>query len=79
MPAEVADEVQHFFKMNVDWLTQVFREGQEVGTIQNVTAAKSLAMTFLCALEGAMVVGRGLAHDAGPNKVANTFIVALAV
>lgn len=79
LPTEVADEVQRFFKMNVDWLTQIFRDGQKAGAIQNVTAAKSLAMIFLCTLEGAMVVGRGLAHDAGPGKAANTFIAALTV
>ena len=44
LPVAVAYEVQRFFKMNVDWLVQIFRDGQEKGAIQNLITAKSLAM-----------------------------------
>lgn len=79
LPLLVAEEVKRFFKKNIDWLVGAIREGQGNGTIENIGTPKSLAAMFLCSLEAAMVVGHGLAQDAGPHKIAATLIAAIVI
>lgn len=71
-------EVERFFEVNLDWLAQVLRQGQAAGHLHKRAQAPELAQAYLCALEGAMVVGRGLGQRAGgPAPVAKTMIAAL--
>jgi TetR/AcrR family transcriptional regulator, transcriptional repressor for nem operon len=74
LPVEVSTEVRRFFEANLDWLTQVMTAGQLAGLIRPQPAAGSLAEALLCALEGAMVVGRGLASTRGPAAVSAAMI-----
>ncbi|MEC5218440.1 TetR/AcrR family transcriptional repressor of nem operon [Actimicrobium sp. GrIS 1.19] len=74
LPDVVTDEVAQFFKVNLDWLTGVVAEGQRAALIRAGAGAAELAEAFLCALEGAMVVGRGMRSARGPARVGKTFL-----
>jgi len=74
LPAEVLAEVQRFFQANLEWLAMVFDEGQRAGLIRAGVPAAALAEAYLAALEGAMVVGRGLRSVRGMGSVAATFL-----
>ena len=74
LPGDVLSEVNSFFQVNIDWLTSTFSEGQRNGSIAKRARPAALAEAFLCALEGAMVVGRGMRFPRGPGAVAKTFL-----
>jgi TetR/AcrR family transcriptional repressor of nem operon len=74
LPDDVAKEVDHFFSANMDWLTQAFVAGAAEGGLRLSATPEAHARLFLCALEGAMVVGRGSATIAGPASVAESLI-----
>lgn len=74
LSTEVAHEVLEFFQMNLNWLTKIFKEGAIKGTLRFASTPKSQAYAFLSALEGAMIVGRGLGNDSSPAVVGRTFI-----
>jgi TetR/AcrR family transcriptional repressor of nem operon len=78
LPSEVRAEVNRFFRLQAEWLTRVVREGQLAQAIRNDEPADALGMSYLCALEGAMVVGRGLASETTLAKVAKSLIALLA-
>jgi TetR/AcrR family transcriptional repressor of nem operon len=77
LPPEVSAQVQRFFEANLAWLTQVMAEGQAAGSIRPQPEAGALAEALLCALEGAMVVGRGLASPRSPQAVGVAMIFTL--
>lgn len=77
LPPEVSAEVQRFFEANLAWLTQIIAEGQAAGLIRAQPEAGALAETLLCALEGAMMVGRGLVSPRGPEAVGAVMISTL--
>jgi TetR/AcrR family transcriptional repressor of nem operon len=74
LPEQVANEVQVFFVRNLAWLAHVITLGQRSKQPIQHDQASARAMTFLCALEGAMIVGRGLRSDTGPGSVAASLI-----
>jgi TetR/AcrR family transcriptional repressor of nem operon len=69
LPPDVRAEVRQFFAVNLDWLTRVFAAGQAAGTLRATAAAAAQAAAYLCALEGAMLVGRGAPESPGPAAV----------
>jgi TetR/AcrR family transcriptional repressor of nem operon len=79
VPAEVAHEVQQFFKANLRWLTDVIESGQQQGRLRPEVNASTHAQLLLCALEGAMVVGRaaGGAVHPGPAALGRALIISL--
>jgi TetR/AcrR family transcriptional regulator, transcriptional repressor for nem operon len=79
LPDEVAQEVSSFFRINFDWLTRVFSEGQRALLIRPGRSAQALAEMYLCALEGAMVVGRGMSSSRGPTQISRTLLSQLIV
>ena len=78
LPDEVAGEVAQFFAANLKWLTAVVAAGQAASLIRSRPASAAIAEAFLCALEGAMVVGRGMPSARGPAATAAVFLAALA-
>jgi TetR/AcrR family transcriptional repressor of nem operon len=74
LPDAVASEVRQFFTVNLVWLKLIMADGQRAAQITSRITAKDLAEAFLCALEGAMVVGRGMRAPRGPADVARTFL-----
>lgn len=60
LPALVADAVQAFFSLNLEWLTQLLELGRKKGQLGFTEDAAAQAFFVLSALEGAMVVGRGV-------------------
>lgn len=77
LPQPVADEVQVFFKRNVIWLTHVISTGHSGSSATpalTLSEAQARAYLFLSALEGAMVVGRGLCSNTGPHTVTQGLI-----
>lgn len=74
LPESLAGEVNRFFQANLEWLVAAFRDGQRAGLIRPSPDANALAEAFLCALEGAMVVGRGLRSQRSPADVAEAFL-----
>ncbi len=77
LPDTLAGEVRHFFEANIDWLTSTFLAGQRAGLIRPAPDARALAEAYLCTLEGAMVVGRGLRSPRSPADVAEAFLSTL--
>lgn len=77
LPDTLNTEVRRFFEANLDWLAATFQEGQAAGLIRNTPAARALAEAYLCTLEGAMVVGRGLGSERSPAAVAASFLSTL--
>lgn len=74
LPALVMAEVQRFFDLNMDWLTRTIAQGQRDEQLLRNVKAESLSEAYLCALEGAMVVGRGTRASHGPAAVGRTFV-----
>jgi TetR/AcrR family transcriptional repressor of nem operon len=74
LPPEVRQEVNYFFAANVEWLTHVFALGATQGGLRLSTTPQAHAQLFLCALEGAMVVGRGGTPTMGPAMVGESLI-----
>ncbi len=79
LPDEVTHEVSSFFRINLGWLTRVFSEGQRAKLIRSGRSSQSLAEMYLCALEGAMVVGRGVSSSRGPKQISQTLLSQLIV
>jgi len=77
LPDEVTSEVTRFFKANLDWLTAVVAEGQQASLIRPKPSSAAIAETFLCALEGAMVVGRGMRSSRGPAAAGAVLLATL--
>ncbi len=78
LPADVADVVAGFFRLNTAWLTAAFRDAQRSGQVRATPRASLLAELMLSALEGAMVVGRGARSGGGPAAVGKTLLGSLA-
>lgn len=60
LPDLVRAEVETFFNVNLSWLTQVVLDGKAAGEFSYHDKPETVALLLLAALEGAMVVGRGL-------------------
>jgi TetR/AcrR family transcriptional regulator, transcriptional repressor for nem operon len=74
LPSSVSEEVQRFFTANLDWLALVFGAGQADGQLRRGAKPRAMAEMYLCALEGAMLVGRGAAKTMGPGEVGKAFV-----
>jgi len=74
LPPSVRDEVARFFDINLRWLREAFDLGRREGSLALKAEAEALARTYLSALEGAMVVGRGLADDQRPTAVGRAML-----
>lgn len=77
VPATVVTEAEEFFRVNLRWLAEVFKVAQERGQIDQSQPADCLAESYLCALEGAMVVGRALQCSRGPAAVGRTMLAVM--
>ncbi|MCC7006463.1 MAG: TetR/AcrR family transcriptional regulator [Ottowia sp.] len=70
-----AQEVQSFFQMNLDWLTKIIRNGSQSGELRFTSSSpEAHAYALLSTLEGAMIVGRGLAINNAPALAGRTYI-----
>lgn len=58
LSAETISEMNRFRSMMIDWLSTVFAQGKEDGTIRNVLDPKSEAAAALSLLEGAQLAAR---------------------
>jgi TetR/AcrR family transcriptional repressor of nem operon len=70
--------VDRFFAANLDWVSGVFADGQRAGRFTPHASPQAFAEAFLCALEGALVVGRGMQRARGPAEVSATVLSAFA-
>jgi TetR/AcrR family transcriptional repressor of nem operon len=77
LPAEINAEVRRFFEINTEWLVSVISQGQQAGTLNQAIDAPSWAEILLSALEGSMLVGRGLSSGRGPRKVMDVLLTSL--
>jgi TetR/AcrR family transcriptional repressor of nem operon len=77
LPDEINLEVKRFFSVSLDWLTMAFGEGLAAGTLKATSSAAELAEAYLCMLEGALMVGRGLPQAHGPRRSALVFLAAI--
>jgi TetR/AcrR family transcriptional regulator, transcriptional repressor for nem operon len=73
LPESVAEAVQAFFARNLEWLTAVIAARPGARALPRAQA-HARAMSLLCTLEGAMIVGRGLRSKAGPRKAVSALI-----
>ena len=70
-------EVKGFFQINLDWLSRVLAQGQADGTLAAHASHNAWPQTLLAAMEGAMLVGRGLQSGQGPRQVMARLLPAL--
>jgi TetR/AcrR family transcriptional repressor of nem operon len=77
LPPDVLAEVRQFFAANLDWLTRIFAAGQAAGTLRATATAAAQAAAYLCALEGAMLVGRGAPASPGPAAVGAVLLASM--
>jgi TetR/AcrR family transcriptional repressor of nem operon len=70
-------EVQGFFQINLTWLRQVIQEGLNSHTLRSSHDVSELAASYLCLLEGAMLVGRSVPSTLGPRRMGGLFISGL--
>jgi TetR/AcrR family transcriptional repressor of nem operon len=77
LPAVVLEQVQDFFRVNLGWLAATFAMGQRAGQLKAAAEPAAQAEALLCALEGAMVVGRSLPAGRGPGQVGHTVLSGL--
>ncbi len=73
LPNDAANAVRTFFEANLRWLTHVIA-GASTKKRLTQQQTQTRAMTILCALEGAMLVGRGMTSEAGPSLIADHLI-----
>ena len=78
LPETINAEVKRFFKINLEWLSEIIAAGQQQGLLKLIPASE-MAMLFIASLEGAMVVGRGMSSDHGPQKTAKTLLDSWAI
>lgn len=74
LPGDVTDAVERFFRVNLDWLSEVMADGQQAGSVRQKQSALDLASAFLASLEGSMVLGRGMRSAQGPAEVGRTWL-----
>ncbi len=79
MSPELADEVRAFFQLNLDWLAATIELGRQSGQLRALGSAQAQAHGLLCALEGAMMVGRGVGSDDSPADAGTTYVANLLV
>lgn len=77
LPANVADVVADFFRLNLAWLTAAFGDAQRSGQVTSAQRATALAELMLSTLEGSMVVGRGARSGGGPAATGKTLLGSL--
>lgn len=77
LPQGVTAEVERFFVVNLDWLTQTIAAGQADGSLRQDTPPRALAEMVLSALEGAMVVARAGSTKMSPQSVGATLVSSL--
>lgn len=77
LPEDIMGQVKRFFSVNVEWLSMVFTEGLAEGSLRSERGAAELAEAFLCTLEGALMVGRGLPQAHGPRRSADVLLASL--
>lgn len=77
--AEVAGEVEAFFELNLAWLAVQLRAGVAAGKLRAGADCGDQAYGLLSALEGAMMVGRGLRSDSSPAQAGKTYLSNLLV
>nr|BFD31121.1 TetR/AcrR family transcriptional regulator [Pigmentibacter ruber] len=77
LPPEITKAVGEFFELNQQWLTKVFEEGTKSLEFKSHIDSKKQALYLLSALEGAMIVGRGVGSDSALLEVAQSAIHSL--
>ncbi len=77
LPPETVLEVERFFSANREWLTKTFQLAKTQQSLRLSAKPEMLAEAFLCALEGSLVVGRGMSNASGPRVIARTFFSSL--
>lgn len=70
-------EIGRFFAVNLEWLAEVFGRGRSAGELSFSVSDKDQALIFLSALEGAMVVGKGMETASCPKQVGQAMIASL--
>ena len=73
LPADVSSAVRAFFETNLRWLSHVIASAPTKPRLTQ-QQAQTRAMAVLCALEGAMMVGRGMSSEQGPSLIASQVI-----
>lgn len=74
LPPTVTVAVNRFFRINLEWLTTVLAEARSERQLSYQGSASDMAMVLLSALEGAMVVGRGLQDQKVVRQVGATIL-----
>lgn len=73
LPEPLRAEVREFFASNLTWLESVIATGQARQELDTQQAPAQLASIWLSALEGSMLVGRGLSI-ARPSDIAGALL-----
>jgi TetR/AcrR family transcriptional repressor of nem operon len=70
-------EIGRFFSANLEWLAEVLGRGRIAGEFSYAIADKEQALIVLSALEGSMVIGKGMESALCPKQVGQALIASL--
>ena len=74
LPKALASEVQRFFNETELWLAQVLASGRRAQLIAFSGAPRTQARMLIAMMEGAMVVARGMRHNAYFQGMARNYL-----
>lgn len=77
LPIGILNEVRTFFDANLAWLAVILEAGRQAGEFHYQGTTDAAALQLLSALEGAMVVGRGLGSDTTVTEVGEAVVLNL--
>lgn len=79
LPESIGSALKAFFALNVTWLSALLEDGRAQRQFVFAGNADRQALFLLSALEGAMVVGKGLGSDDSVSLVSKALIAHLSV
>jgi len=74
LSVETTIEVRKFFELNLDWLTAIFSDALTKHALRLSASPEAHARAYLAALEGAMIVGRGMTLNKQPILIAQILL-----
>lgn len=67
LPKQLAPALSFFFKVQIDWLAKVIKDGKKAGELNFSESALAQASVFLSALQGGLLIANAM-HDAAVFK-----------
>ena len=77
LPEQLVPTLSYFFKVQIDWLTKVIKDGKNNGELNFAESEQSQASVFLSALQGGLLIANAMNDTAVFKRLKNTLIAQL--